>query len=380
MIKEKPIDVYIFGAGASHAELPGMPVMDTFFTTLVEHADYGERDLWRCLTLLDYLRLFKSRHPECENLAAQIWLLRERKTETLLKKKVSEYLQVFKKRIDESSFAENLEDVFDRAVIAPITYGQSPRHRMLAAINRLFEMLTNEKGPTFPIFSGFVKKILQKKNRRSVFISFNYDLILDRTLFKMSSWKPDQGYGYKFRNTFTVNSTHKTSKIKSAEESDILLLKPHGSLSWRYEKNLGFDSGKTYLTVDNSGAPSQDKYYPDKTNQKWKDYHVLVVPPVPSKSYSHLVLYETRKLVKESLRNADTITIIGWSLPETDVDMKNMIQRIFDDVDNRHKQLQLLRIVDIVKAKSYYLRLQSLFMAKRNPICDTGFKDYVANL
>ena len=82
MAKDKPIDVYIFGAGASRAELPQMPLMNDFFAVLAEQANYSENDLWRCLSLLDYLRLFKNRHIECENLAAKIWLLKgQRKTD-----------------------------------------------------------------------------------------------------------------------------------------------------------------------------------------------------------------------------------------------------------------------------------------------------------
>ena len=79
-----------------------------------------------------------------------------------------------------------------------------------------------------------------------------------------------------------------------------------------------------------------------------------MVPPISAKSFSHPVLYETRKLVKQSLRIAQTITIIGWSLPETDVDMKNMIQRIFDDIDVRTQQLRELKIVDYKQDKRHF--------------------------
>lgn len=376
MTKEKPVDVYIFGAGASHAELPKMPLMNDFFAVVAKHASYAEDDLWRCLTLLDYLRLFKHRQNECENLAAQIWLLRgQRKISILLPKKVTEYLEAFKKRMKDPAFSENLEEVFERAVVAPITYKQSSRHRILAAINRLFEILINEKGAAFPVFAGFVKNILQKKGRRPVFISFNYDLILDRTLFALSGWTPEEGHGYKFDNVVFVNSVR--SALRPKEKDDILLLKPHGSLSWRYEKNLGHDSSRTYLTVDRVGAPTQDKYYTEQNGKDWKRFHILVVPPISAKSFSHPVLYETRKLVKQSLRSAKTITIIGWSLPETDADMKNMIQRIFDDVDLRAQQLHVLTIVDYEKEKKHFLRLQALFMAKHNTVYNKGFKSFV---
>jgi len=380
MKKEKPVDVYIFGAGASHAELSQMPLMNDFFKILAKYSSYAETDLWRCLTLLDCLRLFKNRHSECENLAAQIWLLRgQRKISSLLAKKVTEYLDAFRRRMENPIFAENLEEVFDRAVVAPIIYKQHPRHRLLAAINRLFELLINDGDKSFPVFSGFIKRTLAKKGRRAVFISFNYDLILDRALFNLSDWGPKRGYGYEFEKVVPVDSNQSAVRQTKEEGGDTLLLKPHGSLSWRYEINLGHDSSRKYLTVDKSGAPAQEKYYAIDHEKYWKRFCVLVVPPISAKSFSHPVLYETRKLVKQSLRIAKTITIIGWSLPETDVDMKNMIQRIFDDIDLRTQQLQELKIVDYKQEKRHFFRLQSLFMAKNNPVYNKGFEHFVFN-
>lgn len=376
---EKPVDVYIFGAGASHAELSKMPLMNDFFKVLAKHTSYAENDLWRCLTLLDCLRLFKNRHSECENLAAQIWLLRgQRKITNLLSKKVNEYLEIFRQRMEDPVFTENLEEVFERVVVAPIIYKQSPRHRLLAAINRLFEILIKDKNISFPIFSEFIKKTLAKKGRRPVFISFNYDLILDRVLFNLSGWTPETGHGYKFDSYFPVNPNRSMISQEKKREEDVLLLKPHGSLSWRYEINLGHDSSvHTYLTIDEKGMPIQEKYYSIHQDKYWKRFCILVVPPISAKSFSHPLLYETRRLVKQSLQIAETITIIGWSLPETDIDMKNMIQRIFDDIGQRNQQLQELRIVDNEREKKHFLRLQALFMAKDNTIYKKGFEHFV---
>lgn len=380
MAKDKPVDVYIFGAGASRAELPQMPLMNDFFAVLAKQANYAENDLWRCLSLLDYLRLFKNRHLECENLAAQIWLLRgQKKISTLLRKKVDEYLKIFRQRMKDPLFLENLEEVFERAVVAPITYKQSSRHRLLAAINRLFEILISKKGESSPVFSEFIKKVLKKKGRRPVFISFNYDLILDRALFYLSNWDPKDGYGYKFEDIVKVALTKRPSALKERQESDLLLLKPHGSLSWRYETNLGHDSSRKSLTVDEKGAPIQEKYYTKHYEKHWKRFSILVVPPISAKSFSHPILFETRKLVKQSLQLARKVIIIGWSLPETDVDMKNMIQRIFDDIDLRTQQLQKLTMVDYNKDKKHFLRLQSLFMAKKNTVHNKGFEYFALN-
>jgi hypothetical protein len=382
MAKEKPVDVYIFGAGASRAELQQMPLMNDFFAVLAKHASYGENDLWRCLTLLDCLRLFKNRHIECENLAAQIWLLRgQRRPSLLLAKKVAEYLNAFRKRMEDPLLSENLEEVFERAITAPVTYKQSPRHRILAAINRLFGILIDEKGATFPVFSDFVKKTLRKRGRRAVFISFNYDLILDRTLFALSGWSPEKGYGYRFKDLApVVDSARRPLSPAGKKAGDILLLKPHGSLSWRYEINLGHDSARTYLSVDRTGAPAQGKYYAKDNEKYWKRFCILVVPPISAKSFSHPVLYETRRQVKHALQVAQTVTIIGWSLPETDIDMRNMIQRIFDDIDLRDEQLQKLRVVDFQREKKHFFRLQSLFMAKENSVYNKGFGHFVSNV
>ena len=131
------------------------------------------------------------------------------------------------------------------------------------------------------------------------------------------------------------------------------------------------------MTVDGKGAPAQEKYYFKHEKKYWKRFSILVVPPISAKSFSHPVLYETRNLVKKYLQQASTVTIIGWSLPETDIDMKNMVQRIYDDLESRSEQLEKLTIVDKGKKKEHFLRLQALFMAKRNVKFNNGFEKWV---
>lgn len=379
---KKPLDVYILGAGASKAEIDEMPVMGDFFKILAENVSFKQDELWRCLALLDYHRLFRNRHAESENLAAQIFELRasKKKNTVRIKNKVRKYLKVFLDRVNMPDFDENLEDVFDRALFAPNVYGQSPKHRLQASINNLFSVLEEENRPSKSIYKEFVKKILSRKNRCAVFISFNYDIMLDRALFNNSSWNPLEGYGYKFENTVIVQKSEKIQLKKALDANGAVLLKPHGSLCWRYETNLGYDTSKLFLTVDKNGSPVQEKYYAKHVSKNWKNFLVLVTPPVTSKIFSQPILYETRMAVKKALQKADTVNIIGWSLPETDQDMMNVIQRIYDNVDLRVGQLKKLSIVDFTDDKKHYARMQSLFMAKRNEIYDKGFRNYVEKM
>lgn len=371
------LDVYILGAGASKAEMPSMPLMGDFFRVLANEAQYEHNEFWRCLTILDYLRLFRHRHPESENLAAQVWAFSRRKSYEH-KRKVLEYIKVSRKRFSDTAYNENLEEVFERAYIAPSVYGQSPRHRLLAAINQLFFVLSDGRNNASFVYRDFIKKVIKKRKRKCVMISFNYDLLLDQELYNLTSWSPLSGYGFNCQSTVTVETNNSTIPNEKLNGDNLLLLKPHGSLNWRYETNLGHDRTNIFLSIDKHGRPAYDKYYsPHHSEKYWKRFQLLVTPPISAKTFSHPILYGTRQRVKEVLCEAKTVTIIGWSLPDTDKDTRDMIQRIFDDVDQRQNQLERLNIVDLDSSSAHFNKFKSLFMAKENRVYNNGFKHFI---
>jgi hypothetical protein len=55
------------------------------------------------------------------------------------------------------------------------------------------------------------------------FISFNYDLLLEKMLWKQKLWNPFSGYGFNFENTGNENYN----------ESKTVVTKIHGSINWR---------------------------------------------------------------------------------------------------------------------------------------------------
>lgn len=68
-------------------------------------------------------------------------------------------------------------------------------------------------------------------------ISFNYDLIIDQTLKQTGRWAEFSGYGM--------------SENDSTSDTEILLLKPHGSLNWFLEKQMNSPFQQGRLGQDN---------------------------------------------------------------------------------------------------------------------------------
>ncbi len=83
-------------------------------------------------------------------------------------------------------------------------------------------------------------------------ISFNYDLLADKALWRAGLWTPRQGYGFLAR--FQDRPVTSQQKRAISRRSSVCLLKPHGSLNWDwgfFSRNvivrLGDEQGEAYF-------------------------------------------------------------------------------------------------------------------------------------
>jgi hypothetical protein len=129
---------------------------------------------------------------------------------------------------------------------------------------------------------------------RHTFISFNYDLLLDRAIQRATRdsrqpggglWHPSTGYGFEVNwylgapettRAPTVNSgsvspgfaeQNKAYRLDVFQSFNINLLKPHGSLNWIIRHNENHQSGETGLMFD----PNTPVFLP-LTNAESLDY------------------------------------------------------------------------------------------------------------
>jgi hypothetical protein len=173
--------------------------------------------------------------------------------------------------------------------------------------------------------------------------SFNYDLLMDRSLTRTGAWYPDDGYGISFdrhgqreNNDVKWRRGHHTS-------SPVKLLKPHGSLNWLYPRNSWDTMMNLSLQQVQLREPPHELYclndiYPafeeDYPAYEWWekydiasaeftfDLHTLLVPPSLSKPYRS---FESQMgplwgaMTDALLTRVEDLYIVGYSLRSDDL-------------------------------------------------------------
>jgi hypothetical protein len=175
-------------------------------------------------------------------------------------------------------------------------------------------------------------------------VSFNYDLLMDRSLSATGGWFQDDGYAIAFAKHGRRNSDEIVWRDGRNTKSSITLLKPHGSLNWLYPRS-SWDSVMNMSLQPSAAVPRpptdlfclEDMYprfeddYP--AYEWWERYdiehegatfdlHSLIVPPSiakPYRSYEHLIGPVWGAFAEAMLTRVEKIVLVGYSLREDDV-------------------------------------------------------------
>ncbi|MBT7153834.1 MAG: hypothetical protein HN945_15470 [Deltaproteobacteria bacterium] len=163
----------------------------------------------------------------------------------------------------------------------------------------------------------FYHKYLAKKLRSGdSVVSFNYDsLIDDAMLYYCSGWHPLTGHGVEFDEVYGKIVPKKAAPFKSS----MLLLKPHGSVTFRYNdtesksktklRYLGFNSGLSPLNMSMGGG--------------WEPF---IVPPSSSKSSHQSYMSSILEIAKNKISNAKKLIVIGYSFPANDTHINQLFE------------------------------------------------------
>ena len=407
------MDVYIFGAGASKSydkskTRTKMPLARDFFKTY--NSLKISEDLNVIIThVLSYLKEYRNMdYIEFNEFNEDIEVFLSEVNEKL-------YNIISKKEL---SYEEQIEALFLDG-----TYNQ---------LIFLFEGVLNEiqNGEICPYYT----KLLKKSNENDVFITFNWDTLLDRVLWESKLWSPVDGYGIKFA-AFYNNKWQYTLDL---DKSKVKLLKLHGSTNWiipyfgynfanlqkhrdfvyyKQEKDKSFmycyidsiNKYKTYKDRCRSGyAPFSYYYYPPdiplppndiKANKKiitqgmnmsfsgTKFYTnissgvdkttsmPLIIPPVKNKDYSIIggIFERIWEDALSQLCKADKIYIIGYSFPITDTKSWDLMQKA-QEIRNQPLNIEIVNPFPDDLAKRFYDTLGNNINCK---ISRSTFADFV---
>ncbi len=165
------------------------------------------------------------------------------------------------------------------------------------------------------------------KSKSCCCITFNYDDFLDEALEGTRSWNPVWGYGF-----FCMPSPVVVASLSARiMDSELQLLKLHGSINWRAK--LGSASP---FAID-SITYHRDLYDIEPNYSQVSDHlepEPVMVPPVLSKS--SLVEQPVLRLVWSrafaSLKTAHETTFIGYSFPTTDIAARTLFSEALKDL------------------------------------------------
>ncbi len=141
-------------------------------------------------------------------------------------------------------------------------------------------------------------------------LTFNYDLVVEKELWRQRRWSPSDGYGVDFRPSQSV--------AEAAWKSCIQVYKLHGSLNWR---SPGFFESLVKLEgFHDNGEPIFPGYLDDETSpHEYQGGHAPCwVMPSFIKDFSVPELLGVWGRGQEALRQATDVVVIGYSLPEAD--------------------------------------------------------------
>lgn len=300
---------------------------------------------------------------------------------------------------------ESIEDLLDRTGGTNANLSsQSADERFRFAIRRLFTVIGWDVEWSPLVL--FLMRQFARTGCAHTFVSFNYDLVLERGIEIAINGNLDltKLYGFPISMQITADPPPSknegggafsgvpvTSVLSQDMQFEVSVLKPHGSLNWlapikgHYEENAADDlrQGKSViLPLDDNGKL---RYFPTTNLPPWvqlpNDLPIQVEPvivtPRGAKKADCLFLRNIRDQEEAAILNADEVYVLGWSLPRTDVDQECMIRTI---VGKRPKPFQKLITVNLAASADHYARVQAIFGVERmaSYAYNAGFRNFSA--
>ncbi|MCS6902749.1 MAG: hypothetical protein NZO41_00485 [Candidatus Bipolaricaulota bacterium] len=174
-------------------------------------------------------------------------------------------------------------------------------------------------------------------------ITFNYDTVLERACWLyLKEVKPQGDHHAIIFNSYRIPLAPIQSRIAAVlgdlEDYMFDLVKLHGSINWFYSGLEEFPGEQIYCRLVNSKSPYKDDYVSERSILWGVSQEVLkmllsdrinfIIPPVAEKSrfYSNRTVRSLWGKARDYLQQAEEIYVIGYSLPDTDLTTKLLLQ------------------------------------------------------
>lgn len=378
------LTLYFIGAGLTKSlELTRrVPLMSDFVQVLTEYAGNGNKVVLDTLVGMEVGNVYEAACEECLPLAKAL-----RGREEVTEEERGRFAELVRNRPSES-----IEAIFEKVESMRLEPGFETRSGLKPAyfgyaINQVFSTIGWDL--QLDLVTRFLTKQFEDNQRNHVFVSFNYDLALDRAIELASDgqWQPQGGYGFDFP-FFTIDGLQACwTGCLPRSCRRIQILKPHGSLNWlrrrsRAEPDVGRDDASDmvlplsrelelrYWAASNP-FHSINFSQPGSLDFGSPNVEILIAPPSPTKPS---VMPRLRAAEIDAIAKADEVFVIGYSLPETDQDQRKLIK---DAIGKRSGSISKLTAVNYIvneeERARYFKDIENLFQPQSTEKCNQGF-------
>src|ERR1035438_4255139 len=293
--------------------------------------------------------------------------------------------------------SESIEDLLDRTGgDASNLSSQTADARFQYAVRRLFALIG--WNVNWNPLDSFLTHQFQIQASRHTFVSFNYDLILDRAIERRASQQLDLStiYGFDLAGTIVSDSNGRPSDapqvrvVRRQASADICLslLKPHGSLNWWLRvfrsdtpAHEAWQDGTVVIPTTLAGGL---RYVLSTEPHQWVQPLVgmpflvepVILTPRTAKKPTRQFLARVREQEEAAIRSADEVYILGWSVPRTDSDQERLIRSMIEKRANPFRQVT---VVNLHAGVDYFERVKDIFGVKTQAlrVFNSGFKEFV---
>lgn len=159
-----------------------------------------------------------------------------------------------------------------------------------------------------------------KELKNVLFVSTNYDILIDNALTEAQVDGIDLDYGVDFRN-FDRPDDWRRPRI----DSRVSLFKPHGSLNWLFCPTCN----ELEITPKEKGVVTRliSDFAHAACTQCGSVYSPLIVPPTFYKDLNNVFLSSIWNRTDVALRKVNHIVFCGYSFPDADIHIKYLLKR-----------------------------------------------------
>jgi len=230
---------------------------------------------------------------------------------------------------------------------------------------------------------SFVRNHVESDSQaKNVIVSFNYDILIDNVLEdERTNGKGSYVYGGAFGNYVDPDGSRSLGPYLFEGENPILLLKPHGSLNWLLCPTCGEVTCFLYRKIfDSIYEPHGRGFHNNPLLTCTRDNTRLtqtIIPPTFQKDFSQRIYQDIWNLFRDSVTDADHIFLLGYSLPEADLQTRYSLKHALARNRKRSLKVTIVNKVEQRHDQDVYARLKSFFGSRyKYEEVNGGFEEF----